>query len=61
MSQLTKLDTDYHADSVEWCPSENLEQVLACGTYQLNEKKNVREGSLSIFNWENMKLSLHNS
>ena len=57
MSQVLKIETDYHADSVEWCPLEDLEHILACGLYQLNEKNNVREGSFSLFKWDNVRLA----
>ena len=53
MTHLVKLNTNLHADSVEWCPSEGLEEILACGTYQLNELSKIREGSFSLFRWNN--------
>ena len=28
-------DTEYSADSVEWCPLESLSNYLAIGTYQV--------------------------
>lgn len=28
-------DTEFSADSVEWCPSENHADIFVCGTYQL--------------------------
>ncbi|XP_016067252.1 PREDICTED: diphthine methyltransferase [Miniopterus natalensis] len=34
---LQTVDTEYTADSVEWCPLEGCRRVLACGTYQLRE------------------------
>ena len=48
--KLFEVDTTLTADSVEWCPLEGLEQLLACGTYQL-EKDGVRRGSLSLLQW----------
>ncbi|CAG8448694.1 12012_t:CDS:10 [Dentiscutata erythropus] len=38
-SSLYSLDTEYSADSVEFCPFENYSQFLACGTYQLADSK----------------------
>ncbi|XP_074066659.1 patatin-like phospholipase domain-containing protein 7 isoform X6 [Macrotis lagotis] len=32
---LQVIDTEYSADTVEWCPLEGLGGLLACGTYQL--------------------------
>lgn len=29
--------TQYHADSVEWCPFSHLSHFFVCGTYQLDE------------------------
>uniref|UniRef100_A0A8C3WKY6 Diphthine methyltransferase n=1 Tax=Catagonus wagneri TaxID=51154 RepID=A0A8C3WKY6_9CETA len=31
------VDTEYTADSVEWCPLEGCRHLLACGTYQLKK------------------------
>ena len=31
------LDTEYSADSVEFCPDEEFSNILVCGTYQLSE------------------------
>ena len=55
MSHILDLDTVQHADSVEWCPTPGLEEILVCGTYQLNELSHIREGSLSFFSWEGLK------
>ena len=33
--QVQCVDTVYSADSVEWCPIDGFNHVLACGTYQL--------------------------
>lgn len=49
-----EFDTLFTADSVEWCPTPGLEEVLACGTYQLNEHES-RVGSLMLFNWDGKK------
>lgn len=37
MQLLRALDTEFTADSVEWCPLEGSRHLLACGTYQLRE------------------------
>uniref|UniRef100_A0A452VG34 Diphthine methyltransferase n=1 Tax=Ursus maritimus TaxID=29073 RepID=A0A452VG34_URSMA len=34
---LPAVDTEYTADSVEWCPLEGCRHLLACGTYQLQK------------------------
>lgn len=34
---LQAVDTEYTADSVEWCPLEGRRRLLACGTYQLRK------------------------
>uniref|UniRef100_A0A452RC07 Diphthamide biosynthesis 7 n=1 Tax=Ursus americanus TaxID=9643 RepID=A0A452RC07_URSAM len=34
---LQAVDTEYTADSVEWCPLEGCRHLLACGTYQLQK------------------------
>ena len=33
----TTIDTVYNADSAEWCPVEGFQDLLLCGTYQLEE------------------------
>ncbi|XP_072044446.1 diphthine methyltransferase-like [Amphiura filiformis] len=35
--QVQYVDTEYSADSVEWCPIDGFKDVLACGTYQLED------------------------
>uniref|UniRef100_A0A671EUA9 Uncharacterized protein n=1 Tax=Rhinolophus ferrumequinum TaxID=59479 RepID=A0A671EUA9_RHIFE len=49
-------DTEYTADSVEWCPLEGCRRLLACGTYQLRElapapaeEPQVRVGRLYLY------------
>jgi diphthamide biosynthesis protein 7 len=42
-NSLFSVDTEYSADSTEFCPFQNKAQYLACGTYQLynhEEQKN---------------------
>ncbi|XP_045476602.1 diphthine methyltransferase [Harmonia axyridis] len=33
-----KWKTDFNADSVEWCPCENFQNIFVCGNYQLLSK-----------------------
>lgn len=40
---LDEFDTEFPADSVEWCPAEPFRDVLVCGTYKLMEKKEGAE------------------
>lgn len=35
------IDTAYSADSVEWCPVADFQNLMLCGTYQLKEAKQV--------------------
>lgn len=44
---LQAVDTELTADSVEWCPVEGYQHLLACGTYQLRAPRDQvhdREG-----------------
>ncbi|XP_039958356.1 diphthine methyltransferase [Bactrocera tryoni] len=34
---LHSIDTEYSADSIEWCPHHQYQSYFACGTYQLEE------------------------
>ncbi|KAK9392351.1 WD repeat-containing protein 85-like [Crotalus adamanteus] len=58
---LQVVDTEYHADAVEWCPVEGWHNVLACGTYQFKEMGSeagqdseapVRLGRLYLYSFE---------
>ena len=49
--KLAEVDTLLTADSVEWCPCGDLQQVLASGTYQLDEKTGLRRGELAMYEW----------
>uniref|UniRef100_T1DK43 Diphthine methyltransferase n=1 Tax=Crotalus horridus TaxID=35024 RepID=T1DK43_CROHD len=58
---LQVVDTEYHADSVEWCPVEGWHNILACGTYQFKETESeagqdseapVRLGRLYLYSFE---------
>ena len=35
-------DTEYSADSVEWCPVPGFQHVLICGTYQLSDSPETK-------------------
>ena len=46
LTALQQIDTIYSADSTEWCPIENsdgLQDLLLCGTYQVNKDEAVSE------------------
>ena len=34
-TSVDRYDTEYSADSVEWCPNVPYRDVFVCGTYQL--------------------------
>ena len=53
--KLLEIDTVLTADSVEWSPCEDLHQVLASGTYQLDEKTGLRHGTLSLYEWNHTR------
>ncbi|XP_029330224.1 diphthine methyltransferase [Mus caroli] len=58
---LQAVDTELTADSVEWCPVEGYQHLLACGTYQLQAPRDqpaldgsepqVRLGRLYLFSF----------
>ncbi len=48
---LVQIDTVLTADSVEWCPVSSTKQLLALGTYQLDEATRKRLGSLSLYQY----------
>lgn len=39
LKSLSTADTDYSADSVEWCPHEPHQNIFVCGTYQLSQNE----------------------
>lgn len=39
-----ELTLELQPDSVEWCPNEGLQHLLAVGTYQLDEATTTRHG-----------------
>lgn len=55
---LHTFDTQYSADSVEWCPLEQHANCFVVGTYQLEEKddavssNNIRVGRIYLFNYD---------
>lgn len=59
---LHTFDTEYSADSVEWCQRE--EELFAVGTYQLEEKdenvsaNNVRKGRIYLFRYKDEQLTM---
>lgn len=42
---LQAVDTEYTADSVEWCPLDGCRHLLACGTYQLQKPEDKVRGA----------------
>jgi len=56
MQTLHIWDTEYSADSVEWCPISPYQNIFVCGTYQLDTTANTevekREAEGSIKNLE---------
>lgn len=49
---LQVVDTEYSADSIEWCPHDGYQDVLLCGTYQLDQSKGSQvcyEGSNRLY------------
>ncbi|XP_073828088.1 diphthine methyltransferase [Musca autumnalis] len=62
---LHDIDTEYSADSVEWCPHINYRNIFACGTYQLEENKEgeeekpcQRKGRIYLFEFDKLTKSL---
>jgi diphthamide biosynthesis protein 7 len=41
MQTLHTWDTEYSADSVEWCPISPYQNIFVCGTYQLAQNQNT--------------------
>lgn len=40
---LHTVDTEYSADSIEWCPTVGFHQYFVCGTYQIEENTSTTE------------------
>ena len=51
-TKLHRYDTELTADTVEWCPTTDWEEIVACGTYQLDSSTDTRHGSLSFHKLE---------
>lgn len=47
ITTLDSYDTEYSADSVEWCPHELYQDVFVCGTYQLVKTGDSSEQEVS--------------
>ena len=45
--QVQRIDTIYSADSVEWCPIDRYDEVMVCGTYQLEAQKQTEVTQLN--------------
>nr|XP_012375679.1 diphthine methyltransferase isoform X2 [Dasypus novemcinctus] len=45
---LQVVDTEYTADSVEWCPLEGCRRLLACGTYQLRRAEEGKKSNYTL-------------
>ena len=43
VTKLHVYDTEYSADSVQWCPIPGYQHVLLCGTYQLGQQTQNQE------------------
>ena len=41
------IDTVYSADSVEWCPVDGYNEVMVCGTYQLEAQHQTGDTQLN--------------
>ena len=46
---LDQRETKYFADSVEFCPADEWQDVFACGNYQLIEETKKKVGQLYLF------------
>ena len=65
---LQTIDTEYSADSIEWCPHPNFNNFFVCGTYQLEENKNEniavtppckRKGRIYLYKFDPITESLN--
>lgn len=51
---LFEFDTELPADCIEWCPIDNWNKYVICGTYQLiQQEKQTRIGRILLFEQEN--------
>lgn len=49
ITTLYKYDTQFSADSVEWCPHKPYQHFFVCGNYQLDEDEAIQKGIISKF------------
>lgn len=55
---LHEFETEFSADSVEWCHQDSFKNCFAVGTYQLEEKnaddssRNTRKGKIYLFEYD---------
>ena len=52
-------DTGYYADTVEWCPYKDFQNVFVCGTYQLLEQSQLGQNQVHIMSGESAKDTSH--
>lgn len=45
---LCSLDTEFSADSVEWCPIQEFHNIFVCGTYKLETQLTSSDNSTNI-------------
>lgn len=53
MDHIASYDTIYPADTVEWCPITEYNNVFVCGTYKLNETDKSKTGTINLFELDN--------
>lgn len=55
ITTLHSIDTEYSADSIEWCPNKTFENYFVCGTYQLEESDTEnpckRKGRIYLYDY----------
>ncbi|KAI8124190.1 hypothetical protein FF38_08918 [Lucilia cuprina] len=66
---LHTIDTEYSADSIEWCPHTDYNNYFVCGTYQLEENKETdsaaapppcrRKGRIYLYKFDRVTKSLN--
>lgn len=49
ITTLYKHDTEFSADSVEWCPHKPNQNFFVCGNYQLAEDESNEKGTFKLF------------
>ena len=58
VDKLCTVDTIQHADSVEWCPLEYMNDVLLCGTYQLLHSDELSNKQVFVYNFYVIKFDI---